>query len=425
MTLTARQVETAKPQAKNYKLTDGDGLYLFVSVAGGKSWRYNYLKDGKQKTVTYGRWPEMGLSDARAAHRAAREAMDAAPKAMVSTMTFAQAARDWLAHHLPTLKSEKHKKQVENTLERFVLPKLGAKLLAEIKRVELVEVVKAVQKDSVKGRADDRVETAHRVASRINAVFNYVQDAGVLESHPAANLTRVLKSRKTKVPMACIPKEEVGQLLRDIHGYAEANNEGEITRLALEFASMTFARTNEIRLFEWDQLKENGGIWVAPEEIVKGEEGQTTPHVIPLSVQAQGVLEQVRRYTGESRYVFESQARPGHPISENTMLFALYRLGYRGRMTVHGFRSLFSTVVNELAPAALFGDSDRRDVVEKQLNHSETNEVRAAYNRALYLPARRALMQWYSDWLDGQRAGLGHSRPHQDPASGSDRHAPA
>lgn len=383
MTLTARQVETAKPKDKAYKLTDGEGLYLFVAPSGTRSWRANFVANGKQGTKTYGRYPEMGLSDARIAHRGTKEAGHGTD-AMASGagQTFEKVAKSWLQKHLPGLRNPKHQGQVQNTLERFVYPKLGQRPIHEIRRPELVTVVQEVQTKD-KGR----VETAHRVAGRITSVFNHAIDTGILESHPAASLSRVLVARSVKKPMACINPDEIGQLLRDIDQYPEP-----VTRMGLLLAAYTFPRVNEILGFRKDELKEGGDLWVVPAERMKAG----LLHVIPLAEPVKKIVKQLMAMS-DSELVLDSPARPGHPLSENTLLFALYRMGYRGRMTVHGFRALASSVLNEQSGFP-------HDVIERQLAHKETDQVRAAYNRAEYLPKRRELMTWWANWLDEQRA---------------------
>lgn len=375
MTLTAKAVEAAKPQAKPYKLADAHGLYLFISTAGGKSWRANYSAAGKQQTRTYGRWPAMSLGDARKAHQAPR---DTQPAAATKTPTFKEVAHAWMLKHLPGLSNPKHRSQVQATLERFAYPTLGDRPIHELRRADLVKAVATV---------GDRVETAHRVAGRISAVFDYAQDAGILESHPAANLSRVLTPRSVKKPMASIPPEEAGALLRAIAEYPDL-----VTRLGLQLMAYTFVRVGELRGMRWDELRENGAVWVVPAERMKGRGTKRLPHVVPLSDQARAVIARLREMT-DGELVIDSPARPGHPLSENTFLFALYRLGYRGRMTAHGFRALASTVLNEQSGFP-------HDVIERQLAHKETDAVRAAYNRAEYLPQRRELMRWWSDWID-------------------------
>lgn len=390
MALTTKAVEAAKPREKGYKLADGGGLYLFITPAGGKSWRANYTRAGKQGTRTYGRFPAMSLADARRAHAGVKDGPGDQHAARAAP-TFKAVAQDWLKIKLPALSNGKHQVQVANTLERFVYPLIGSEPIDKIPRTRLVAVVQAVQQGGT-------IETAHRVAGRISAVFDYAQDVGLIEAHPAAGLTRVLLPRKVKKPMASIPPEEAGQLMQRIQDYDEP-----ITRLGLQLAAYTFVRVGELRGMRWDELREDGAIWVVPEDRVKGDEKTARPHVVPLALQARAMLDQLRLLTGETDLVFDSPLRPGHPISENTLLFALYRLGYRGRMTVHGFRALASTVLNEQSGFA-------HDVIERQLQHKETDAVRAAYNRAQYLTQRRELMQWWADWLDRQCAAAGQPR---------------
>lgn len=380
MALSARAIDTAKPREAAYKLADRDGLYLFVSPAGGKSWRANYREAGKQKTRTYGRWPGMTLAQAREAHAAARGGV-AEPETAASP-TFEETARKWLLVHLPGLSNPKHRHQVEETLSTYVYPAIGSRPLGEIKRAELVAAIQAA------GLAG-KVETAHRVAGRISAVFAYAQDAGIIESHPAANLARVLVPRKVQKPMASIPPDEAGALMRAIDTYPDT-----VTRLALELLSLTFVRVGELRGMQWDELREDGAVWLVPAQRMKAK----LPHVVPLAPRARAILAQLREMT-DGTLVLDSPTNPGHPLSENTLLFALYRLGYRGRMTAHGFRALASTVLNERSgfPA---------DVIERQLAHRETDAVRAAYHRAEYLPQRRELMVWWANWLQSAREAL-------------------
>ena len=377
MTLTTKAIEAAKPKEKGYKLSDASGLYLFVGPTGLKSWRANYLRNGKQATRTYGRWPEMSLAAARKAHVLAR---DAVATAVQSRTTFAQVVQDWLKIKLPTLSNGKHQIQVAETLARHVLPSIGQMPIDQIKRADLVAVVQAAQ-------AGGKIETAHRVAGRICMVFDYAQDAGILDSHPASGLTRVLQSRQTKKPMASIAPAEAGELFRAIESYPEI-----ITRLGLQLLAHTFVRPGELRGMRWNELVADDAVWIVPAERMKLRK----PHVVPLSRQALAILAQLRDMTGDGDLVLDSPQRPGHPLSENTFLFALYRLGYRGRMTAHGFRSLASTVLNE--------SGFEPDVIERQLAHQESDAVRAAYNRAEYLPKRREMMQWWAGWIEARSA---------------------
>ena len=387
MPLTAKQVAAAQPKEKPYKLTDANRLYLYVAVSGTKSWRCNYMEGGKDKTKTFGQYPAMSLADARMAHAQFRD-VQAAPESAAAPI-FEKVAAAWLKIKLPTLSNAKHQIQVAETLSRHVYPSIGKKPIDKIKRQELVDIVRVVADAGL-------IETAHRVAGRINMVFDYAQDAGLIEAHAANGLVRVIEQRKRKKPMASIAPADVKPLFLAIAGYDEA-----VTRLGLMLIAHTFVRSGELNGARWDEINYADAVWVIPEERMKLRK----PHVVPLSRQSVALLRQLEILAGDSPYVLNSPLRFGKPISENTMLFALYRLGYRGRMTVHGFRALASSVLNE------HSDFDQ-DAIERQLAHKEGDAVRAAYNRAEYLPVRRVMMQWWSDWID-----LQYIRPDQNAAS--------
>ncbi|WP_211474814.1 tyrosine-type recombinase/integrase [Collimonas humicola] len=377
MPLTAKQVSAAQPKDKPYKLTDANRLYLYVAVSGTKSWRCNYLDGGKDKTKTFGQYPAMSLADARMAHVKFRDLQDA--PASDTAPTFKKVAEAWLKIKLPTLSNPKHQLQVAKTIEQYVYPHIGGKPIDQIKRQELVNIVRLVAESGV-------VETAHRVAGRINMVFDYAQDAGLIEAHAANDLTRVIEQRKRKKPMPSIPPGEAPALFAAIATYDEP-----VTELGLMLMAHIFVRTKELRVAKWTEINYDDAVWVVPEDRMKLRK----PHVVPLSKQAIKLLRELAVLAGESPYILNSPLRFGHPVSENTLLFALYRLGYRGRMTVHGFRALASSVLNEKT------DFDA-DAIERQLSHKEKDEVRASYNRAEYLDQRRIMMQWWSDWIDSQ-----------------------
>lgn len=373
MVLTARIVDTARPKDKAYKLTDGGGLYLLVGVNGLKSWRANYTAAGKQQTRTYGQFPAVGLADARKLNVLAKSAnFDR------SSPTFKEISLEWLQIKRGQLLNEKHKIQIENTLSQFVWPAICNVPVDQLKRVQLVAVVKAVA-------ARGTLETARRVAGRICMVLNYAQDCGHLESHPGAGLTRVLETGK-HTPMPSINPADAPALFAAIATYSEP-----VTRIALQVLAHTFVRDSELRGMTLDEIKREEMLWVIPAARMK----KRLPHVVPLTPECLALIDQAASYSS-SQFVFESPMRPGRSIGENTLLFALYRLGYRGTMTAHGFRALASTVLNEQSGFA-------PDVIERQLAHKETNEVRAAYHRAQYLDKRRLLMCWWTAWIAEQQ----------------------
>lgn len=370
--LTNKKIDGAKPKDKPYKLSDAHGLYIEVLPSGSKSWRYLYKVSGKHKTKTYGKYPDIGVSDARNLHHEFRKELALGIK---ETKTFNDVKAEFLPFHLATLKNAKHKQQVQYRLDEFVSPIIGHMPIDKIKRADLVDVVKKVQDKGI-------TETAHRVATLIRQLFDYAIDAGIIDAHSANGLSRILETPKTK-HMNCIPVKDAGKLFKAINSYDEP-----ITRIGLQLASHTFVRTSELRFMKWSEINDDN-FWVIPAERMKMKK----PHVVPLSDTTMELLKQIEVYTGDYDYVLASPARAKHPVSENTLLFALYRLGYRGLMTVHGFRALASTVLNEQSPFS-------HDVIERQLAHKETDLVRAAYNRAEYLDERIKLMAWWSEWIN-------------------------
>lgn len=385
--LTNLQIKAATPKATPYKLADRDGLYLAVLPSGARSWRYNHLVPAgpagksKAKTKTYGLWPALSIADARTEHIAYRAAL-AAPVAAAAARPvplFADWAEVWMAHYLGTIKKGKNQLLIPGTLRNHINPVVGHQRLDQIHRTTLVGIVKALY-------TAGKQETAYRVAQRLAQIFDYAVDCGEIDKHPAAGLTRVLGPKKVR-HHPCVPASEAGQLLRSIATYPDL-----ITRLGLQLAAHTFVRTDELRRAPWAELDRGpAALWQIDASRMK----MGDHHLVPLSRQVLSLLDELAVYTGHGSLLLPGAVSPRRPISENTMLFGLYRLGYRGLMTVHGFRALASTVLNE---SGLW----RPDVIERQLDHRERNASRAPYNRAEYLEERAQMMQWWSDWLDQQ-----------------------
>jgi integrase len=372
--LNTKQIDALKAKDKQYKVADTESLYIVVTPRSVKSWRTNY-KDkatGKYKTKTFGLYPEIGLAKARLLNSEFKDAL--AQGISRVSLTFDEVKNNWLKHKLATLKNFKHKIQVTNRMATWASPKLGKMPIDSIKRSDLVAVVKAVQEHEI-------IETAYRVGIHLRQIFDYAIDEGLIESHAAIGLSRVLKTPNTK-HMNCIDVSEAKTLFTAIQSIQEP-----VTRLGLIFVSLTFVRSSELRYMQWSEIKDKR-FWVIPAERMK----MKIPHVVPLSDYALSVLKELEIFNGDYDYVLNSPVRPNHPISENTLLDALYGLGYKGKMTVHGFRALASTVLNEQSPFS-------HDVIERQLAHKETDAVRAAYNRAEYLDERIKLMDWWSDWI--------------------------
>jgi integrase len=275
-----------------------------------------------------------------------------------------------------------HASDVLRRLESNLFPEIGATPIADLTAPALLSSLRKVEH---RGTHD----LAHRVLQVSGQVFRYGIATGRCERDLSTDLRGALAPHKGKHQAAITPEELPG-LLRAIDGYEVLGDR--LTRLALRLLALSFVRTGELIGAQWEEFDLDSAVWIIPAERVK----MKTEHVVPLSRQTVEILQEVRAIGGGSRYVFPGR-NPDKPISNNTMLFALYRLGYKGRMTGHGFRSVASTMLNEAG--------FRGDVIERQLAHGERDEIRGAYNRAEYLPERRAMMQQWADMLDALAQG--------------------
>jgi integrase len=375
------------------KLADGGGLYLWVHPDGNKYWRLRYWLAGKEKSLSLGVYPNVGLKEARkrrdsergrledgldpSAERRARKVM----QRLADENSFEAVAREWYGKQRHTWVPG-HAADVLRRFETNVFPQIGRRPIGEI---EAPELLAAVRKIEARGAYD----LAHRVLQVCGQVFRYGIATGRCKRDIAADLRGALTPHRTK-HQAAIRPEELPELLRAIAGYDRTGDRQ--TQLALKLMVLTFVRTSELIGATWVEFDLESGVWAIPAERMK----MKTEHLVPLSHQAVAILGQLTAIGGGSRFVFPGRNRD-KPISNNTMLFALYRLGYKGKMTGHGFRAVASTTLNE--------QGWRADVIERQLAHSERNEVRGAYNRAEYLPERVKMMQGWADYVDALAAG--------------------
>ena len=389
--LTDTAIRTAKPKEKPYKLADEKGLYLLVNQTG-KYWRLKYRFVGKEKLLALGVYPETSLKEARSKRDEARKTLsDGKDPCLVKRQakqaaksaaenSFESIAREWIGQQSERWTAD-HSARVLLSLEQDAFPTLGSRPVNDIDTPELLEVLRAIERRGA-------LETAARVMQRCGAVFRYAIRTHRAKHNPAGDLRGVLKTRKVE-HRAALSRAELPELLRKIEAY-----DGRLlTRLALRFTALTFVRPGELRGAVWDEFDIEAAEWRIPAERMK----MKAPHLVPLSSQALATLEEIRPLTGRCAFVFPSERSLSKPMSENTLLYALYRLGYRSRMTAHGFRAVASTILNE--------SGFTPDVIERQLAHVEQNKVRAAYHRSEYLDERRRMMQWWGDYLDGAREG--------------------
>ena len=397
MALTDTEIRRSKPAERAYKLFDGGGLHLLVTPSGGRLWRWKYRFEGKERQLALGSYPTLTLADARERHATARKQLAngvdpmAERKAektavLVATEhTFQKIAEQWLEHWRGN-KSARHSETTRNRLKVNVYPLLGGRPIAEIEPMELVRLAKSIES---RGASD----MAKRILQIIGMVCRYAVAHGYVKRNPAAEIrpSDILKPTR-KINMARIDARELPALLRAIEVY-----EGrQLTRLAIKLMALTFVRTSELICARWDEFDFEASRWSIPAARMK----MKTPHIVPLSRQAVEVLELLRTISGEEELVFPGEQDQTKPMSNMTILKALERMGYKGRMTGHGFRGLASTILHE--------QGYNHDHIELQLAHAPRNEVSAAYNHALYLEPRARMMQDWADFLERtQRGGKG------------------
>lgn len=393
MPLTDKAIRNAKPKDGPYKLHDERGLYLLINPSG-KYFRMDYRYGGKRKTMAMGVYPEVPLKEARERRDAARKMLrdgvdpmqDKAEKKLSQirdkTSDFEYVAREWI-EKVKHLLTEGHASTVIRRLERHVFPWLGKLSVSEITPNELLLVLRRIEDQGA-------IETAHRVNQVCGQVFRYAIVTGRCDRNPAADLRGALIPATHKNMAAITDQKEIGALLRAIDGY-----EGHfVTKCALRLAPLVFVRPGELRQAEWKEIDFETATWKIPAEKMK----MRRDHIVLLSRQAVAILQELHPLTGRGRYIFPSIRTSERPMSENTVLAALRRMGYsKDEMTGHGFRGLASTALHELGWQS--------DVIELQLAHAERNKVKAAYNHAEHLEERRKMMQAWADYLDGLRDG--------------------
>ncbi|WP_186190721.1 tyrosine-type recombinase/integrase [Burkholderia gladioli] len=389
--LTDLRCRTARYTANGTgnKLFDGGGLFLELRASGAKKWRLKYRFNGKENLLTFGDYPLVSLAEARAKRDEAKRTLAAGldpamqrdmsrhAQIVAAQNTFETVAREWHEMQCGTW-SVDHARRVMDRLEKDVFPHLGRRPISEISAPELLAVIRRIESRGA-------LETSRKTHQTCGQVFRYAIAVGKAERDPSPDLRGALKTRAVK-NMARVSEGELPELLAAIEGYDGDRR----TKLALRLLSLTFVRTVELRFAEWSEFDLERAEWRIPAPRMKMRQ----PHIVPLSRQALAVIQAIRDTTTNKRWLLPSPRNPEQPISENTILYALYRMGFHGRMTGHGFRGLASTVLNERGFSP--------DWIERQLAHTEQNSIRAAYNHAQHLPERHRMMQWWADYLDQQ-----------------------
>ena len=390
MNLSAIQVKSAKPQDKDYKLFDGEGLFLLVKKSGKKSWRVKYRFLNKEKLYTIGDFPVFSLQDAREEklklkrliadgvdpvanrHKQRQETL------VNSENTFEAIAREW-HENKRTSWTEKYANQILIRLEDNIFPSLGNTPIKDIEPPLLLDVIRKIEKRGA-------LEVAKRQLQKCGEIFRYAIATGRAVRDPSNDIKEALKPKKSG-HFASIKVEELPEFLNVLK-----SNKARLyptTQRALWLMLFTFVRTSELINAKWAEIDFERKFWVIPAERMK----MRVEHVVPLSDQAVVLLKEQQTEFGHREHVFPSPIRPKNAISNNAILTALRRMGYQGKMTGHGFRSLaMGCIKQELGY--------RHEVVDRQLAHMPRSKIDRAYDRADFLQERIKMMQDWADYIE-------------------------
>ena len=396
MTITDTFIRSIKvtPDGPDEKHTDGQGLYLHVKQAG-KYWRMAYRFDGKQKTLALGVYPAVSLLKARQrrdkARRQIAEGIDPgaakqeekqAQAAMLAN-TFEHVALEWLDKTKADRMGSTQGK-VSTWLQKDVFPYIGSMAISTIGPRD---VLAALRNMEVRGALD----SVQRVKQICGQVFRYAVATGSAERDVTQDLKGAFAKAAPKHFPAITDPKQAGDLMRSIFGYAGHP----YVVAALRLSPLLFVRPGELRAAEWSEIDLERAEWHIPGSKMKLK----LDHLVPLSTQATDILIGMKKLTGTRRYVFPSIGRSeDRPMSENTLNSALHALGYKDKHTAHGFRAMARTIMDEVM-------NERVDLIEHQLSHAVIDPNGRAYNRTAHLPARRAMMQRWADYLDKLRTG--------------------
>lgn len=391
--LTDKEIRTAKPKAKQYKMFDGQGLFLLVKPSGSKGWRLKYRYFGREKQLSLGPYPTVSLADAREKRETALKQLDKGldpslakkaeklAKEELLANTFQKLAEEWYGQQ-DTL-AETTKYLLWRRLKLDVFPVIGKIPVSELTpRLILEGVLRPMEKRGVN-------EMTHRTKSLISRIFRYGVACGYVERDITADLRGALKPVKKQHHAAITDPDKVGQLLRAIDEYDGSF----VVKCALKLAPLFFVRPGELRAAEWSEINFDNALWTIPEEKMKMKQS----HIVPLSQQALEVLRELQTVTECSQYLFPSHRSNARPLSNNAINAALRRMGYeKTEMTGHGFRAMARTLLDEVLQF-------RPDFIEHQLAHAVRDPLGRAYNRTTHLDGRKKMMQEWANYLDGLR----------------------
>lgn len=393
MPLSDTAIRKVKPTDKAFKLADEKGLFLLVTPAGGKLWRMKYRFAGKEKLLSFGKYPDVPLIRAREKRDTAREQLAdgidpgehrkaaKAAGAERASNSFEVVAREWFAKFEPTW-AVNHSGRIIARFERDIFPWIGGRPIADITAPELLAIVRRIENRGA-------LETAHRALGNCGQVFRYAVATGRAERDPSGDLRGALPPFKGEHFSAVTDPAKAAELLRTLDGY-----QGTLpVACALRLAPLVFVRPGELRTAVWADINLDAAEW----RYTVTKTG--TAHIVPLATQAVAILRELHALTGSGRFVFPGARSNGRPMCDNAILAAMRRMGIgKDEMSGHGFRAMARTILDEVLGV-------RPDLIEHQLAHAVKDPNGRAYNRTAHLPERRKMMQLWADYLDKLKAG--------------------
>ncbi|EHO2961370.1 tyrosine-type recombinase/integrase [Salmonella enterica] len=386
MPLTDAKVRALKPREKTYRLGDAGGLYVEVATNGSRYWRMKYRVAGKEKRLAFGVYPDVSLADAREKRDAAKKILAAGgdpgetkkseklAQKLNAENTFEAVAREW--HQTKADRwSLRYRDEIIDTFEKDIFPYIGKRPIADIKPMELLEALRKMEKRGA-------LEKMRKVRQRCGEVFRFAIITGRANYNPAPDLASALATPK-KVHFPFLTANELPYFLNDLAGYTGSI----ITKTATQIIMLTGVRTQELRFARWEDIDFETKLWEIPAEVMK----MKRPHIVPLSEQVIALFKQLEPISKHHPLVFIGRNDPRKPISKESINQVIELLGYKGRLTGHGFRHTMSTILHEQGFNSAW--------IETQLAHVDKNAIRGTYNHAQYLDGRREMMQWYADYI--------------------------
>ncbi|HDC2544455.1 TPA: tyrosine-type recombinase/integrase [Salmonella enterica] len=392
--LTVTEVKGAKPREKDFAIYDGFGLLLHVASTGGKVWRFRYSHPvtKKRQTYTVGRFPEFTLAEAREVRDELRRmlARDIDPATERKNLkaeakrqhlqTFKAIALAWLNIKLNGTLRKPSIKNIEYETKKYLIPFFGEMMISDITAPVAIAALKSVS---------DKSALQKKLISRLNEIMTHAVNCGVIIANPLVKIKSAFNGKKTK-SLAALPIESLPEF---INWWENTPHRYQIAHNALLFQILTMVRPGEAINAEWNEIDFDSALWVIPEHKMKAHR----EHAVPLSTQAIAILKEMEKIK-RGTYIFYSSTSKNSPMGRNTIKTPIAKSKFHGIATLHGFRSMWSTLLNE--------EGFNPDVIEAALAHKSGDAIRDIYNRTNYMEQRRIMMQWVGDFFDAARRGI-------------------